>query len=197
MSQRKGAIQMSLGLIVVVVFAVILLSLLLSWVYGIFSPFEEITHKVTDVARQELLSRLAQAGGRVGIAAPAITEWTRAETGSFALGIRNSDPATLKLYSINVYLEQVGGDLINANPGGVPSATLKTEVAKWLTFSKTESVERGGSKSTNIIIKPSAETATTGIYLLRVVVCDALSCTDIEDVNLYGSVQFAIEIKRL
>ncbi len=191
MSQRKGAIQMSLGLIVVVVFAVILLSLLLSWVYGIFSPFTEITHKVTDVARQELLSRLAQAGGRVGIAAPAITEWTRGETGSFSLGIRNTNPAADKTYSINVYLEELGGNL-----AGTPASSLESEVVSWLTFSRTEFVERGGSKSSNIIIKPSAN-AQTGIYLLRAVVCDALSCTDINSPNLYGSAQFAIEIKGL
>jgi hypothetical protein len=191
MSQRKGAIQMSLGLIVAVVFAVILLSLLLSWVYGIFTPFEEITHKVTDVARQELLNRLAQGGGRVGIAAPAVTEWTRGQTGSFSLGIRNNDPATDKTYSINVYLEQLGGNL-----AGTSAASLQSEVASWLTFSSTEFVERGGSKSSNIIIKPDAN-AQTGIYLLRAVVCDAASCTDINSPNLYGSAQFAIEIKGL
>lgn len=182
---------MSLGLIVAVVFAVILLSLLLSWVYSIFAPFTEITHKVTDVARQELLNRLAQSGGRVGIAAPAITEWIRGETGSFSLGIRNTNPATDKTYSINVYLEQLGGNL-----AGTSASSLQSEVTSWLTFSRTEFVERGGSKSNNIIIKPSAN-AETGIYLLRVVVCDAISCTDINSPGLYGSKQFAIEIKGL
>lgn len=191
MSQRKGAIQISLGIIVVVVFSVILLSLLLSWVYGIFDPFTEITHKVTDVARQELLSKLAQAGGRVGIAAPAITEWKRGETGSFALGIRNSDPANDNTYSINVYLEQLGGAL-----AGTPASSLDQEVASWLTFSDKEFVEAGGSKSTNIIIKTKPD-AQTGIYLLRVVVCDAASCVDLNSPNLYGSAQFAIEIKAL
>ena len=189
MSRQKGAIQMSLGMIVAVVFSVILLSLLLTWVFGMFSPIEEITHKVTDVARQELLNRLAQSGGRVGIAAPAVTQWKRGETGSFSLGIRNNDPANDRTYGVNVYLEQLGGAL-----AGQPAASLKAEIDKWLTFSKTEFVEAGGSKSSNIIIKPSIN-AQTGIYLLRAVVCAAPACTDMNSASLYGSAQFAIEIK--
>lgn len=184
----KGAFELSLSFIVVVVIAVVLLGLAITFLTNTFPIFEDLTHKITDIARNELLNRLASQGQRVGIAAPAITTWKRGETGSYALGIRNDDPSSDRVFYINVYLDQLGGALVNT-----PVASKASEVRSWLTFSSRESLPAGQSVATNIIIKPPT-TTSPGIYLLRAVVCETSTCADLDSPSLYGSAQFAIEI---
>lgn len=191
MMGMKAAFQLSLSLIVIVVVSVILLSFLVLWLQQIFPPLVKLTHKVTDVAKQKLMNDLSRTGENVGIAAPAVTSWKRGETGSFALGIRNKYIDKDMKFYIHVYLEGLGGDL-----SGIPTETKKDEVEKWLTYSTMEFVERGKSKATNIIIKPSIS-AETGIYLFRVVVCERKPCIDLTSPSVYGSAQFSIEIEAI
>ena len=127
---KKGAFQLSLGFIVAVVFAVILLSLSLTWLQGIFDPLSTITHKTTDIAMQKLLQELASQNKRVGIAAPSVTKWKKGETGAYTLGIRNEDTDKSNTYYVNVYLEAIGGGL---DPSQL--SRLKDEVKSWITLS--------------------------------------------------------------
>ncbi len=189
----KAAIQMSLGMIVALVFAVILLTLAIIWIQGIMSGVTEITHKVTDVARDQLMSRLS-AGGRVGIAAPTVTTWTRGETGSFALGIRNENLDQDKTYYINVYLEKF-------NPGTgmrdcVTTGSNCPNIGGWLTFSNSEFIPKGESKASDIIIKPTTD-AQSGIYKFKAIVCKESICTDTTSPTLYGDESFSIEIEAI
>lgn len=185
---RKGAFQLSLSFIIVVVFAVIVLSLAIAWIQGIFEVLNPLTHSVTDVARQELLDRIARSDARVGIAAPDVTQWKRGQTGSYSVGVRNIHTDQDKTFSMNVYLEEIGGGL----PG--TAAQYQSEVGEWLTFSKKTFVESSGSTTSDIVIKPPTD-AEKGIYMFRIVVCDASSCTNLGSPNLYGSQQFTLEIK--
>lgn len=187
---KKGAFQLSLGLIVTVVVAVVLLSFLIMWLQGMFSDIPKLTHQVTELAQQKLMSDLSQTGEKVGIAAPAVTAWQRGETGSFALGIMNKYTDKDMKFYINVYLEELGGDL-----SGTPVGAKKGETDKWLTYFSSEFVEKGKSKATNIIIKPPASGTDTGIYLFRAVVCERQPCVDLNSPSIYGSTQFAIEIE--
>lgn len=186
---RKGAFQLSLSFIVIVVFAVIVLSLAIAWITDIFDVLNPLTHSVTDVARQELLDRIAKSDARVGIAAPDVTQWQRGETGSYAVGVRNTRSDLDKTYSMNVYLEEIGGDL---NPAQI--GYYKAQTAAWLTFSKKIFVAKSSSDTSDIVIKPKAD-ADAGIYMFRVVVCDAASCTNLDSPGLYGSAQFTLEIE--
>lgn len=186
---RKGAFQLSLSFIIVVVFAVIVLSLSIAWIQGMFETLNPLTHQVTDVARTELLDRIARSDSRVGIAAPDVTQWRRGETGSYAVGVRNTATDRDKTYSMNVYLEELGGDL-----SGKPVSGYVNKVKTWLTFSKQVFVPKSTSETSDVIIKPSAD-AETGIYMFRVVVCDASTCQNLQSGNLYGSAQFTVEIE--
>jgi len=199
MVKRKGAFQLSLGFIVAVVFAVILLSLSLTWLQSIFDPLGTITHKTTDIAMQNLLEELASGNKKVGIASPAVTEWKKGETGSYALGIKNEDTDRGNTYYINVYLETVGGDL---SPSQLTS--LKDDVISWITLSPpTIDIDAGQRDTVNILIKPST-TTFSGIYSFRTAVCSSPE-TDCHATSpsvgypspspsLYGSATFAIEI---
>ncbi len=186
---RKGAFQLSLSFIIVVVFAVIVLSLAIAWIQGIFGTLNPLTHSVTDVARQELLDRIAQSDSRVGIAAPDVTQWNRGETGSYAVGVKNINSDRDVRFTMNVYLEEIGGAL-----AGKSVAAYSSPVRKWLTFSDTVFVESSGSATSDVVIQPPAN-AEKGIYMFRIVVCDSSVCTDLNSAGLYGSQQFTLEIE--
>jgi len=189
-NMKRGAFQLSLSFIVVVVFAVIVLSLAIAWIQGIFEVLNPLTHSITDVARQELLDRIAQSDARVGIAAPDVTQWQRGETGSYAVGVRNVRSDLDVRFSMDVYLEELGGAL-----AGKSINAYATAVRKWLTFSSEVFVAKSSSETADIVIKPPAD-AETGIYMFRIVVCDSGSCNNgLQSGGLYGSAQFTLEIE--
>ncbi len=188
--QQKAAIEMSLGIIVALVFAVILLSLALIWVQGMFKNIGDVTHKVTDVAKQQLMQELA-GGSRVGIAAPAVTTWARGETGSYALGIMNQNPDQDKRFYINIYLDKYNSGTGMLDCKGTTSCP---DAAEWLTFSTSELIPKGESKASDIIIEPTTN-AQTGTYMFRAVVCETSGCIDITSANVYGDETFSIKIE--
>jgi hypothetical protein len=188
-TNRKGAVEISMGFIITIVIAVVFLSLVLSWLSGMTGQVGELTHKVTDVARTELINKIAQTGATVGIAAPPVTNWKRGETGSFAVGITNKYADQSKTFRMNVYLQELGGSL-----AGTPASTLDVETQGWLTYTKDVFVEPGASASVDVIMKPSAG-ATTGIYLFRVAICETSTVCSLQSPDIYGSESFAIEIE--
>lgn len=199
---RKADFQMSMGFIVAVVFAIILLSLAITWIQGLFGDISTITHKTTDVAQQQLLQELASSGKKVGIAAPAVTAWGKGETGSYAVGIKNDEVDKDHTYFVNVYLEEVGGGLQY-------SGTLANSVASWLTYPKAKDISAGEREIVDLIIRPEVSGVTPGIYTFTVAVCRRETGVTYDchatslnypgytekSTNLYGSTTFALEIK--
>ncbi len=186
---KRGAFQLSLSFIIIVVFAVIVLSLSIAWIQDLFGTITQLTFSVTEVAEQELLDRLASGDSRVGMAAPDVSAWNRGETGSYSVGVKNIHSDKDITFSMNVYLEEIGGELAGKNAEAYANAARK-----WLTFSSSVFVESSGSSLSRVVIKPPTN-VERGIYMFRVVVCDASSCTNLDSPNLYGSQQFTLEIK--
>lgn len=199
MRQSTGEFQLSLGFIVGIVFAVVLLSLALTWLQGIFSSLSGITDDVIEIAREEVINKI-KTGANVEIAAATVTEWKRGESGAFVLGIRNDNPQSLTTFYINVYLEQVGGGLTDP-------AALSATANGWLSYAPTLDIEPSGIGTLPITIEPGAS-ATPGTYHFRATVCDSepaegfASCHatsplvgfDAPSPELYGSKTFVIRI---
>jgi len=192
---------MSMGFIVAIVFAVILLSLAITWIQGLFVQIRELTYETTDIAKENLLDNIAKTGKNVGLAAPAVSEWRRGETGSYAIGIRNDQTDKENTYYANVYLDSAGGGLTF-------SSVLADEVNQWLTEIPPRFIPAGESDTVDIVIKPFAD-AQLGIYTFTVAVCKeelgghrgdchsiSISNPDFVDrsPNLYGTATFNLEI---
>ncbi|MBI4020319.1 MAG: hypothetical protein HY367_03220 [Candidatus Aenigmarchaeota archaeon] len=194
--RMKGGFELSLSFVVIVVVAVVLLTLAITFLQGIFPGISDLTHKVTQIARDNLLKDLSE-GGKVGIAAPAVTEWKRGETGSFAIGLRNDDPANDRRFYISIYLEGVGGELQGADVN-----SLRPVVNGWLSYTAasqglSELVPAGEAETSDVVIKPLSN-ARPGLYRFRVLVCAVPQCTTLQDTsqeNIYGDDVFTIEIK--
>ncbi|MFH1978237.1 MAG: hypothetical protein ABIJ92_02845 [Candidatus Aenigmatarchaeota archaeon] len=190
---NKGAFQLSLGLVVIVVFAVILLSLSIGFITDLMGRVTDITHKVTEQAQQEVMKQIEAGAVSVGLAAPDVTSWGRGQTGSYSLIIRNDNLVWGEDFTVDISLTQLGGALAQQTPPIVPSdpfgATGQTYtefVATWLTYSHDEFLQPDERKAVPIIIKPPTN-APPGIYLFKVLVIDDVPST-------YGSLTFAIEI---
>jgi len=197
MPERKAAIDLSLGFIVTVVFAVVLLGLALAWVSGIFDPLNQITHKTTQVAIDSLLKDMNTGNKKVGLAAPSVTTWKGGETGSYVLAVKNTDVNLDHTFFANVYLENVGGELSGTDPNSL------TDVNRWITPPTTLPLDPNQRGTIDLIIKP-ASNAGTGIYAFKACVCTANegNCHSTSpgiyesaSPSLYGCVSFAIEIE--
>lgn len=205
MTTRKAGFQMSMGFIIAVVFAIILLSLSITWIQDLFAQIGTITHKTTDVAQQQLLQQLAASGKKVGIAAPAVTTWGKGETGSYAIGIKNNDVDSDHTFYVNVYLEAIGGELKDETV-----AMNYEDAESWLTHPKAKFISAGERDIVYLIIRPSTMGTKRGIYTFTVSVCsdepgDTTDChapatdhpqygSDTSN-NLYGSTAFTLEVK--
>ena len=201
--RQKAAIQMSLGMIVALIFAVILLTSLLAWLSGMMADITDITHEVSAIAKQNLIEDLETSDKRVGVASPAITTWERGENGAFSLGVKNINPNSLTTYYYNIYLESVGGEL-----AGNDVNLYFDDANLWLTSSGSIDVPPGASITTDIILEPALDSAV-GTYQFRVAVCEdppGSACHSAsEDIDitgwdepsdsLYGSDQFGIDIE--
>lgn len=171
--KKKAAFQMSLGMIVALVFAVILLTGAIAWIQGTFQQITAITHQVTDSAKNQVINDIISDNKRVGIAAPAVTDWKKGETGSYTIVVNNIDPANDNSYTIGITRD--------SGPGTV-------DIGGWMTFPTSEvEVPAGQYNTFDIIIKPPTNTIS-GIYLFKV------SVTEVGGIGVYGSDFFALEI---
>lgn len=136
-----------------------------------------LKHQPSQQVAEDAELRLDTQNRNVELAVPTISEWNSGDDGLYKLFIK-SDGSD---YSINVYLEQVAGQLAAAD------ITNYQYVSDWFSYPQTTRL-----KEVSIIVKP--KDAEKGIYLFRVVVCKGIGLCDLSSQSLYGSKTFAIEI---
>ncbi len=198
--KRKGAIQMSLGMIVAVVFAVVLLTALIVWINSMLSDITGISYEITKIAKDQLIEDLETTGKVVGVAAPAIDEWGRGNKGSIFLAVENDNPQSLTTYYYHIYLENLAGAL-----AGEDANDYFDEANLWLTNTGSIDAPPGEMGNADIIVTVPS-TADVGVYQFRVAICTeppASSCHSASETitgygiassSLYGSDQFALDI---
>jgi len=169
MKQKKADFQMSLGMIVALVLAVILLTLAIAWMQGMFGQISSITFQVTDTAKQAVIDEIASSGKKVGIAAPAVTKWKRGDTGAYSIIVKNEDFVISKTYVINI---------VDQN---------HPDASTWLTYAKEIPIDAGGVLSVPLVIKP-ATNALPGIYYFTITVNEK------GNTAIYGTTFFSLEI---
>ena len=134
--QKKGAIELSMTTIIVVVIGVTLLILGLVFVRGIFSKLGGLTEKEFEIAEQQLNERMSGAD-RMGVY-PDIVEIAPGESTSVAVGIKNfvadESETTSSKFRVDV----------------TPSANSKKE---WITLPPELNLRPGDRKVFKIIVQ--------------------------------------------
>lgn len=170
---RKGAIQMSLGLIVAVVFAVVLLTLAITWIQGMIGDISSITHDLTNQAQTKLQDTFAETSTTFAIW-PTHYELRPGETVKLSAGIKNSvTDGQRHDFVLNVVPAGAsnnvctGGDVYDC--GSMPAIAEK--MATWATVERTVSsiqIQSTAYKSITIHIEPDT---LPGSYIFNVVSC--------------------------
>ncbi len=194
--ERKAAIQLSLGFIVAVVFAVVLLSLSLTWLQGIFAGFTGITNDLTQQAQNKLRQTFEETNSNFAIW-PNRYDLKRGEELKMSAGIKNNAEDGLShSFVINVIPATVSENVCDKDKLTDCSApvggNLYNYMLHWVTWDKFSSViqiNQVGYKT--ISIKPDSQ-AKLGTYIFNVVACKDMSnyqqCTQ-DTLNWGGAAQ--------
>lgn len=175
---RKAAIQMSLGLIIAVIFAVVFLSLAVTWVSDFMSNISGLSSDLLAEGSQQISDVFSQTNQRFAIYPP---EWTveRGDNLRMVAGIINKEPDSLEhMFVVNV---------IPTDPttvGWINEIEFRTPL------------KAGFNQQLNfpITITPNIE-AVAGTYVFYVIACKDYTfnqCSTIEDQNFQSTQYFRL-----
>lgn len=194
--ERKAAFQMSMGFIIAVVFAIVLLSLALTWLRGMMDGLMGITDDLTQEAQANLRDAFRET-------ATSFAVWPNQY---------NLDPGKGLRMSAGIENDAIDGKdhkfVINVVPATADEkivsikgctnfetcTTLKEEMKTWATFDKSVGLIQINSVGFKFVeIRPQAD-AIKGTYMFNVVACydkvigsepSSSTCTQLSD-NLWG-----------
>ncbi len=159
--KKKGAMQMSLGFIIAVVFAVVLLSLAIVWLRGMMENVSGLTVDLTQQARNELADTFKQTRSNFAIW-PKRQDMERGKTLILSAGIKNNDPEGKdKWFFVNVQCTASDSTVANAQKlaGG------------WVTIPTTAAFARASDVVYRDITLNVPTDAPDGNYIFDVVAC--------------------------
>jgi hypothetical protein len=176
MAERKAAIQMSLGLIVAVVFAVVLLTLAITWIQTMISDITGITQDLTQQAESKISETFAESNSNFAVWPP---DWELPGGNGikFKAGIKNNDPDALSHdFVINIIpasASQQVCDTRDIRTCNSPKSglTVYQYMLEWTTVDP--SVSKINPRDTaykTVTIEVPAD-APNGYYLFNVVAC--------------------------
>lgn len=177
--KRKGAIELSLGFIVTVVFAVVLMSLAIVWVRGMFTDIGNIAVDMTAQAQEEISKTFSETTSNFAVR-PARPDVTRGTSLKVQAGIKNNDPSGKTLRYV-----------INIKAGNTNTKVTKEEMAKWITQT-TETAAGPNQIAYRDVVITIPQTAETGAYMFDVFACASetsgldLTTCDTTSSNLWG-----------
>lgn len=158
-AKRKGAIELSLGFIVTVVFAVVLLSLAIFWLRNFFIGLEPLTVDLTQQAQSEIAKTFQNTDKNFAIWPSRYTIQPGKKL-IMAAGIRNNDKEGKILYYV-VSMKASSTDT---------TATLE-DVNKWVLVPGTATKIDPTSSATRDITLNIPSDARQGNYLFDVYAC--------------------------
>jgi cytoskeletal protein RodZ len=156
--KRKGAIELSLGFIVTVVFAVVLLSLAIVWLRGMFANIDVVANDMTRQAQEEISKTFSETTSNFAVR-PARPEVTRGTKLIVQAGVKNNDPSGKTLNFV-----------INVKPGNTNTKITKEELGIWITQT-TETYAGPNEVAYRDVIIKVPQTAETGSYMFDVFAC--------------------------
>jgi hypothetical protein len=176
MARKKAAIQMSLGLIVAVVFAVVLLTLAITWIQGMIGDITQITEDLTKQAETKLRDTFAETSTNFAIW-PTHYDMKPGESVKLLAGVKNNAPDSIR-HDFVINVVPAGASYSICPEGDVSQCdspeqgvTLAEFMSRWVTVERTVSsieVQTTAYKSLTI---EAPKTAPSGSYIFNVVAC--------------------------
>jgi len=157
-AKKKGAIELSLGFIVTVVFAVVLLSLAIVWIRGMFINIDVIAVDMTRQAQEEISKTFSETSSNFAVR-PARPDVIRGTKLIVQAGLKNNDPSGKSLNFV-----------VNIKAGNTNTQVTKEKMATWITQA-TETYAGPNEIAYRDIIITIPKDAETGSYMFDVFAC--------------------------
>jgi hypothetical protein len=195
---KKGAIELSLGFIVTVVFAVVLLSLAIMWLNNLFPQLFGITDDLTQQAQSKIQETFQQSQNNFAIW-PAKYDLAKGRELKLSAGIKNDAADSQNHQFVINVMPAAASDTVC--PGGNLDSceSVKSAMLKWVSWDKQSSTIQANKVGyRTITVKP--ENAVSGTYIYNVVSCmepitTYQGCT-LQTLNWGGSSQqFSVTLK--
>jgi len=195
-SGQKGAIELSLGFIVAVVFAVVLLSLAILWLQGIIGNIGGLTDDLTQQAQSKLQETFQSTQNNFAIW-PDRYNLDRSKELKMSAGIKNdADDGQNHQFVINVVPAAASrgpcasGDISTCTgPGGASMTEFMQGWASWDNQAGIIQINRVGYRTISVKVPSNA---VSGTYIFNVIACMDVSsysaCTP-QTLNWGGSAQ--------
>jgi hypothetical protein len=175
--ERKAAFQMSLGFIIAVVFAIVLLALSLTWLRGMIENIMGITDDLTQEAQSSLRDAFRETSTSFAIW-PSQYNLNPGKGLRMSAGIENDAPDSKDhKFVINVIPVSASDQVLSVygcndfDTCSVGGTTLRQKMLKWVTFDRTAGLIKINSVGFKFIeVRPDAN-APQGTYLFNVVAC--------------------------
>ncbi len=169
-TRKKAALDLSMNTIVVVVIGIVILTLGLRWIYGIFGGLEEQRKQLDEATEQQIRDTFGESDEPLNL----LTTTISIEQGKFAdigVGIRNT---LSEEHTFRYMIETTD----------IPSNIQANQVLGWVRWDKSNLLLKSGEIYTDVIsIDP--KDAPLGIYKLKVVLqCVDPGCSETDSVPL-------------
>jgi hypothetical protein len=158
---KKGAFDLSMSFIIVIVFAVVLLTLALTWIQGIFTDVQDMSDDMFKNSRGKIREMFTEGQDNFYIW-PETYELQLSKSTKIAIaaGIKNdADDGENHKYVINAYATQV------------PKDANKNDVNAWLEFPETAKTVTINSDDSRMIAITIPSNAKKGNYFFEVAAC--------------------------
>ncbi len=181
---KKGAFELSLSFIIIVVFAIVLLTLGITWLRGIIGGITILTDDLTQQANSKLQDTFQQTTQNFGIY-PSRWEMTPGKALKMSAGVKNNAAdGNTHLYVVNVIPTAVSSDILRSKcPGSsdidtctvsmnFQGETLKQFMRSWVTLALNDPYSVEPTRTVfNYITVNVPSTAPLGTYMFGVMAC--------------------------
>lgn len=198
--KKKGAFQLSLGFIIGLVFAVILLTLSIMWIRGVFQGFSTMTDDLTQNARAQLANTFDYTQTNFDVS-PAFYKLEPGRSVKLSAGVKNNDPsAQVHNFVIKVLPAAADYEIYTAEGcSDFESCTsLQEKMMRWVTYSKYSRSANPNDKEYWDITIRFPNDVKRGSYVFDVVACADVPWDDCDrtSTNKWGRTkQLTIEAK--
>jgi hypothetical protein len=173
-TKRKGAIELSLGFIVTVVFAIVLLSLAIYWINTVIGSIGSLTDDMTQKAH-DTLSDTFQTGATNFAVYPGEYTLSPGKGVKLSVGVKNDDrDGKPHSFVIRVFPAMASSNILNIYKCSKFSEceNLTSEMMSWITYPETAyTVQPNSFKFLDVsVVIPN--NAVKGIYQYDIVACE-------------------------
>ena len=191
----KGAIQISVGFLIIMVVSALVLIFIMSWLGQLFPQLEQITSYATQQAEQEMMNKFAEGGDTILATLPFKAKFQPGSEVHYKIGIRK----TAEVDDDDYFALCIGRmDRTDCTtPTGENPVPINGDNSKILSKFATvyKITERGKTGRGSAIMVIPSDTAP-GIYGFRIYVCSgttpSLTCSGLA--NSYGVYDYITEV---